>query len=52
MFAADGGFGSEIEPVTVSIDTGGMGGGRHIVFVRGQDTDGNWGAFTAVGEWR
>jgi len=48
MFAGDGGFDSEVEPVTVSIDTSGLAGGRHIVFTRGQDTDGNWGPFTAA----
>ena len=48
LFAADGGFNGEVEQVTVSIDTGGMNGGRHIVFVRGQDADGNWGAFSAA----
>ena len=48
MFAADGDFDSEVEPVTVPIDTSGLNGGRHIVFVRGRDQDGNWGAPTAA----
>ena len=48
LFAVDGSFDSEVESVTVTIDSSGLGGGRHIIFTRGQDTDGNWGPFTAA----
>lgn len=48
MAAEDGTFDSPTEQVTATIDTAGLGGGRHLLFVRGQDGDGNWGAFSAV----
>ena len=31
-----------------SLDTAGLSAGRHIVFVRGKDSDQNWGAFNAI----
>ena len=31
-----------------SIDTTGLSAGRHIVFVRGKDSDQSWGAFSAI----
>lgn len=48
MSPADGLFDSTVEAVEASIDTAGWSEGRHIIFVRGQDIDGNWGAFSAV----
>jgi hypothetical protein len=48
MAAADGSFNSKIEGVTASIDTSSLTGGRHILFVRGQDINGNWGAMSAI----
>jgi len=48
MSAADGAFDSPTEAVTATIDASGLGVGRHIVFVEGQDADGNWGPPTAV----
>lgn len=48
MVAADGAFDQPVEDVEASIDASELGWGRHILFVRGQDSDGNWGAFSAV----
>jgi len=48
MTAADGGFDSPVEVVTANVATGDLTVGKHIVFVRGQDALGNWGAFSAV----
>lgn len=48
MSPADGSFNSQVENVEATIDTKGLSKGRHIVFVRGQDADGDWGAFTAI----
>ncbi len=48
MSAADGSFNSTIENVTASVNTAGLTPGRHILFVRGQDAAGNWGAFSAA----
>ena len=31
-----------------SVDTTGLSAGRHIIFVRGKDSDQNWGAFSAI----
>ena len=31
-----------------SVDTTGLSAGQHIVFVRGKDSDQNWGAFSAI----
>jgi PKD repeat protein len=48
MTAVDGAFDETIEGIQAEIDTSGLTEGRHIVFVRGRDADGNWGAFSAV----
>ncbi len=48
MMAADGAFDDTLEGVTATVDTGDQSPGRHTIFVRGQDADGNWGPFTAV----
>ncbi|MDQ1355597.1 MAG: carboxypeptidase [Acidobacteriota bacterium] len=48
MSASDGAFNSTIEAVTAAIDTTGWSEGNHILFVRGQDVNNNWGAFSAV----
>jgi len=47
LVPVDGSFDSPIEPVEASIDTSGLSNGRHLVFVRGQDADGNWGVISA-----
>jgi hypothetical protein len=48
MSASDGAFDASSEAVTASVDTSGLSDGRHIIFVEGQDADGNWGVPTAV----
>lgn len=48
MSATDGTFDSTVEAVTATIDTTGWNEGQYILMVRGQDTAGNWGAFSAV----
>jgi carboxypeptidase T len=44
----DGGFNAPVEAVQATLDTAGLSPARHTVFVRGQDADGNWGAFSAT----
>ena len=48
LIALDGDWDAPLEGVGASIDTLGLGEGRHTIFLRGQDADGNWGAFSAV----
>jgi hypothetical protein len=48
MLASDGNFNSNAENVEAMIDTTGWSEGQHIIFIRGQDENGNWGAFSAV----
>jgi len=47
--AVDGVFNDEsIEEVSATVNPTGLSGGRHTLFVQGQDTAGNWGAVSAV----
>lgn len=48
MSASDGSFNSKTENIEATIDTTGLSEGKHIIFVRGQDVNGNWGAFSAI----
>jgi hypothetical protein len=48
LAAADGAFDETIEAVQETLPTTGWPTGRHLVFVRGQDAAGNWGAVAAV----
>jgi len=48
MSPSDGTFDSTVETVEATIDTTGWSDGQHIIFVRGQDADNNWGAFSAI----
>ncbi len=48
MTPSDGSFSSSIELVEGIIDTSGMANGRHQIFVRGQDADGNWGVVSSI----
>lgn len=48
MSAVDGAFDETIEPATVQIETSSLPSGRHLVFVRGRDTLGAWGAFSSA----
>jgi PKD repeat protein len=48
MTVVDGAFDENIEDVTATIDTTGLGLGRHTIFVRGLDADDNWGVVSAA----
>jgi PKD repeat protein len=48
MTAVDGNLDSPVEATHAVIDTTGLNEGEHTIFVRGQDTDGNWGVISAV----
>ncbi len=48
MAATDGTFDEAIEAVEVTIDTTGLANGRHTLFVRGIDSDGNEGVVAAA----
>ncbi len=48
MTAVDGNFNNPLEGVTATLDTSGLDEGQHILFVRGQDAAGNWGAVSAA----
>ena len=44
----DGNFNSSVENITGTIDTSSLSEGRHILYVRGKDAAGNWGAVSAL----
>lgn len=48
MQPVDGNFNNPIEQARATLDTSGLSGGQHILYVRGQDAAGNWGAFSAI----
>jgi carboxypeptidase T len=48
MTARDGAFSSKTEAVNANINTSSLTVGKHIVYVRGKDASGGWGAFSAV----
>lgn len=49
MQAVDGTFNDEnIEEVSATVNPNGLSGGRHTLFIQGQDAAGNWGAVSAV----
>jgi carboxypeptidase T len=48
MAAADGSFSSSAEPVHAQLDVCALAAGRHIVFVCGQDSAGDWGPLFAA----
>jgi uncharacterized repeat protein (TIGR01451 family) len=48
MAATDGLFNAPTEEVNAIIDTNGIPIGKHTIFLRGQDIDGNWGAISAI----
>jgi carboxypeptidase T len=48
MAALDGAFDQVTETVTATIDTTALSLGRHILFVRGMDDQGNWGMISAA----
>ena len=47
MSPADGQYDAAMEMADAGIDTSGLAPGRHIVYVRGQDSSGSFGVFTA-----
>ncbi|WP_374689844.1 M14 family zinc carboxypeptidase [Promineifilum sp.] len=48
LVAADTSFDSPVEEVVGSIDTASLPPGRHLLFLRGQDSDGHWGPVSAA----
>lgn len=48
MAAVDGSFNKSFEAVTATINTSLLSPGKHVVYLRGQDIAGNWGAVSAV----
>lgn len=48
LSAADGAFDSGIESVNATLDTSGLADGRHMLFTRARDADGNDGAVSAA----
>jgi hypothetical protein len=48
LSALDNAFNSPVEPVTAAIVTNGLTAGRHTIFMRGQDNQGNWGPVSAA----
>ncbi len=47
MAAQDGAFDTPSEIAIATLDTSGLGIGRHLIFVRGQNVAGHWGPLTA-----
>lgn len=48
MNVDDGIFDEKIETVTATISTTSLSQGKHIIFIHGQDADGNWGPFSST----
>lgn len=48
LTAVDGAFDSPTETASASLDVSGVADGRHLVYFRGRDSEGNWGAVTAA----
>jgi hypothetical protein len=51
MTAVDGSFDSSVEAVTVAISSLDLSDGRHLLYVRGQDSAGYWGTTRALFFW-
>lgn len=51
MAAADGAFDTAVEAAVATVDTIGLAAGRHVLFVRALDSDGNAGAVSARFFW-
>lgn len=51
MTPVDGAFNTASEAVQAEVDTRALTGGRHILYVRGQDITGYWGPVSAVFLW-
>ena len=48
LTAVDGVLDSPIETVSAGLDMSTLSPGRHTLYIRGQDADGNWGAVSAA----
>ncbi len=48
LLPSDGNLNSASEAMAAQIDTTGWNDGKHMVYVRGKDVDGNWGAVSAA----
>ncbi len=48
MAALDGTFDASVEVVSAPLDPENLNVGRNLIFVRGQDAAGNWGAVSAI----
>lgn len=48
MAASDGSFNSTVENIMATVDTTGLNGGRHTLFVESKDANGNWGVPAAI----
>lgn len=48
MQPSDGNFNSPNEGIIASVDTSGLAGGQHLIYVRGRDAANNWGPMSAV----
>lgn len=46
--SSDGSLDSSSEPMEAQLDTREWAAGKHTVYVRAKDTDGNWGAVSAI----
>jgi hypothetical protein len=51
MTAGDGAFNQPVEAVVADLGSGGLGDGRHAVFVRSRDDSGAWGAPSSAFFW-
>jgi hypothetical protein len=48
LLPLDGTFDSSVEAVQANLSTAGLAPGRHILYLRGRDAAGSWGAFSAI----
>ncbi len=48
LSASDGSFDAASEEITSILDTSLLSSGKHMLFLRGKDAEGNWGAFSAT----
>ena len=51
MLPSDGAYDSPTEAVNLELDTSGLTAGRHTLFARAKDADGNWGPVSAEFFW-
>ncbi|MBZ0089222.1 MAG: immune inhibitor A, partial [Thermoanaerobaculia bacterium] len=51
LTATDGAFDETSEAVSVAIATGELAPGRHLIYVRAQDSSGDWGPFSGASLW-